>query len=1217
MLLTIPKDMFDNYKPPQIILCNTDKEAIGEIPAYDVSLDAKWNTYSELSFSMDRNYVDVLTGETKEHPLFEKIEGLRKIYLHNMGYFVIQDPDTTLSDNDTKVVNCFSSEYETGQKYLENFFINTGEDTSVEVTYYASQFGEDYYNQDNLYKKNVGAAFDPYEKYFVRQYESNGESYNYEQVSIADESEYQIYDGFTNETTLYVKTYPNVRFYWPTKPELSLLHLIFKKIPEWDIGEVDRNLWHLERKFEEERISVYDFLMNTMCDTFKCVIEWDTIKNKVNFYEEAEDGVTDNNEVQTRFDTDIYISKENLANEIQIQYSTDDIKTKLKVSGRDGLDIREINLGQNYILNLDYYNTEDWFGPDLYEAWQKYKALLEYCTPIYSEEIKKWTAAYNAYNEIVNAIPVEGNVLLIGDVFEKLYCTYSPIISDSHTGEAISELITNAVDTLTKWLKNYSVNEDINGTKKDNVLLTLKQVNGENRATIRVYYDKGNDLFKVRVTVTDSTGSVKNTEYSIDSWVRTSISQEYLDKLPSGISKQQLTSKTLFGSDIQYKIASIGTLGAYLCLTKDETIEANIEDYGINLLKEKKDTYTTIFLAQIENNMANEGSKCDSGTTFPSNSNDGTMFFNTETMTLYKYNKSTNQWEEVDTSSVHLSELDYLRYIENYNKLKTVQRVLDKKQKKAMFWLNGYAMDRVIKDIDSMTEKVAIDLFKKLAVEGIEELYDCTALKQGDTYELKSNFNKDGGMIWFGKYDSENHILSFYISGSTVDPVSATFNLIIYLDNYKPIISFADSQGFCMLNMNKIKDITNMENNFTEGQWKRLSSFIREDEYSDDNFALTGYESETERLDICQELLSYAQKNLKKICQPSLEFSANMANILAIPEFKPLLWQFKLGNFIRVGIRPNYIKRARLLEVHLYFDDLSDFSCNFGNLITTKSEIDKHAELLQQAVNAGKTVASSASNWQKGADKATALDKAISEGLRDAALEIGATSGQDIKWDETGIWGRKLIDGTTDQYDDEQFRMSNNKLVFTNNNWETTKSVFGKFTIKNANGETEEHWGVLSDAVVSGYIKGSIIEGGSLEIGGNGGKFIVNEDGSVQILAPDNTEKYATTNALEVMSESLQYRIELSYSGSTVFASSDESTTITAHVYKGEDDITDRILGDSATTFSWFRSSANDDSSWNSAHANSAINTVTITNDDVTDNALFSCKVQFDETKLQ
>ena len=124
MLLTIPKDMFDNYKPPQIILCNTDKEAIGEIPAYDVSLDAKWNTYSELSFSMDRNYVDVLTGETKEHPLFEKIEGLRKIYLRNMGYFVIQDPDTTLSDNDTKVVNCFSSEYETGQKYLENFFIN-------------------------------------------------------------------------------------------------------------------------------------------------------------------------------------------------------------------------------------------------------------------------------------------------------------------------------------------------------------------------------------------------------------------------------------------------------------------------------------------------------------------------------------------------------------------------------------------------------------------------------------------------------------------------------------------------------------------------------------------------------------------------------------------------------------------------------------------------------------------------------------------------------------------------------------------------------------------------------------------------------------------------------------------------------------------------------------------------------------------------------------
>ena len=73
--------------------------------------------------------------------------------------------------------------------------------------------------------------------------------------------------------------------------------------------------------------------------------------------------------------------------------------------------------------------------------------------------------------------------------------------------------------------------------------------------------------------------------------------------------------------------------------------------------------------------------------------------------------------------------------------------------------------------------------------------------------------------------------------------------------------------------------------------------------------------------------------------------------------------KFALGNFVRVGVRSDYIKRARLLEINMSFDDLSDFSATFGNLITTKSEIDKHADLMKQAVQAGKSVASNASNW--------------------------------------------------------------------------------------------------------------------------------------------------------------------------------------------------------------------------------------------------------------
>jgi hypothetical protein len=115
-------------------------------------------------------------------------------------------------------------------KYLENFRVNTGEIDSKEVIALESIYGYNYtIDTNNLYKKASG--FDKYESYYVKNYTDN-DSYVYEQVQIADESEYAKYNGSTVATTLYVKSYPNVRFYWPTNPKLSLLHLIFEKIPD-------------------------------------------------------------------------------------------------------------------------------------------------------------------------------------------------------------------------------------------------------------------------------------------------------------------------------------------------------------------------------------------------------------------------------------------------------------------------------------------------------------------------------------------------------------------------------------------------------------------------------------------------------------------------------------------------------------------------------------------------------------------------------------------------------------------------------------------------------------------------------------------------------------------------------------------------------------------------------------------------------------------------
>lgn len=1075
MILSIPKDIFDNPTPPQILLCQTDKTIIGELPAYDINLNAKWNTYSEMSFTIDRYYVDMMTGETKVHPLFDKVEGLRKVCANGVGYFVIQDPDDTYGDTETKTVSLFSSEYETGQKYLENFYINTGAEDSKEVIYHTDKNGADYFDPNSIYKK--ADQWGAYTQYYIKSYNSDG-SYTWAQEQVKDEEEFN-----KIKDTLFVKNWPSVQFYDPTTPELSLLHLVFKRIPEWKIGHVDRALYTQVRKFEEQRVAVYDFLASKISDTFKCVVEWDTIENTVNFYEEAEDGIEEDNSVSTRWDTDVFISKDNLASQIDVKYSSDDIKTKLKVAGADNLSVSEVNLGQDYIINLNYYHTVDWMGQNLYLRYYDYMKLVEENTAKYEEAAKSRQGAYNLWQDMYHNIPVDAGVLLVGDEFTQLYCIY------------------DTVDALTKWLNIYGVKKDTKATASDNVLFTLKDENG-NSAIIRVYYDEKIENYAIKKTVVNaSTGGTVSplTPYTLDAWVNNGLTNDNMN---------------LSG----YTIASIGTLGAYLCLTIDETDpnDPTLQEYGVMLLKEKQQVYTKIFVAQTERYMSQENTVCIASDTEPEGElADGTRWLDTsdpEMLILKEYKQISGNWHIIEIASadyppgpdwedgikwldtdsytetgdmiIHefngdtkawvlldyftsdtVKASDYTIYLENFAKLTAIEKVLAEKEKLSNFYSDGVAIQgRYIKEPS-----------KKLLKDAAKQYFGSQPVDYPSALDA---YNEDIVLYTFTITDDAN-------------------KYGIYLKDGIPYVAYLTSTTIWQLKMNYYKSVTNMETFFTEDEWMKLSPFIREDEFTDDNFALTGYESEEERSDICGQLLKNAQKELKTLSQPSLEFSMTMANILAIPEFEKIKNQFKLGSFIRVGVRPDYVKRSRLLEVHINFDDLSDFSANFGNLITTKSEIDKHTELLAQAIQAGKTVASNASSWQKAVDKSNNIDKAIEEGLKEATLSIGSANGQSIEIGQHGIWGRKLVDGTTDQYEDEQFRIINNKILFSDDAFQTSRALFGKFSY-----DGNEHYGVLADALVGGYIVGSSMEGGVIRIGKQSDgtyAFEVRSDGTVSM----------------------------------------------------------------------------------------------------------------------
>lgn len=1261
MKLYIPKDMFDNYHPPHLFLCTTSGRRMQELCYYDGNLNAKWNSYSELSFSIDRTYVDILTGETKVHPAFDKAESLRQVLVENIGYFILQDTDDVYSDKDSKNLSAFSAEYSCGQKYLENFKVNTGDVDSKEVIYELDRYGSNA-TKDQMYKMASYDGYDSHEQYYHRVY-TDSDSYTYERIQVIDDADYKLHFGedIHPEEILYIHGYANVKFYDPNTPELSLLHLVFEKIPEWKIKDVDYVLRNKERKFEEDRIDVYSFLTQNIVDTFNCVVFWDALEKTVSFYDEANDGLTEDDSVNTRWDTDVYISKDSLANEINIKVSGDNIKTQLKVSGGDDLSISEVNLGKNYILNLDYYHNEDWMEEDLIEAYDAYLKALEYYSPLYEDAVQGWLTAQNQYYNMMHNIAVETNIVLVGDVFKKLYCLYEPFdtaymddtidstyqdgvtkVDDLYSQDVFTDV--NLIDktdlkdgqafvvqgyrfnynktnnnfifkgsmlpynskALLEKLWLYHVDDDTTGKNSDNILLTLKHANS-NTATIRIYdphtkaetynpdwyyYVKEADGKFTDVSVPDVTTFNKYTElytndYKIQCVIvdaRYGITQDPIVRDLSAWISGTLTDENLGLKD--YTITSIGTMGAYFVLAKNEKEPTVIEEYGINQLQEKYDKYLEIFLDQTQGMLSHENNKCIASNEQPTGDYiAGTRWLDTDSRPAVLMEYDGVQWKNINVSDDEKKNAeDYARYIDNYEKMVTTQEMLIKKKKDAEYWLSGYVVpNRVI------------------------NLADGSSLTENMQTAAQQHFN---GYTVTGELTDKN--LPLYVFTTSFDP---KHEFAVYLIGTTPYVAYKESIGVYQAKREGISKETDLEAFFNDEQFMRLSPLIREDVFEDDNFFFTSYESAEDEVRILKELMEAASKELKTLSQPSLEFSMTMANILALPEFSPIVNQFALGNFIRIELRPGIVKRSRLLECNINFDDLSDFSCTFGNLITTKSEIDLHAELLRQAVSAGKQVAASKGEWQSAVDKSNKLEQDISNGLRDASLQVGSANGQHIVWDSSGIWGRKLVDGTTDQYEPEQFRIINNKLVFSNDGFKTSKAVFGSYTV---NGETR--WGPLAEYVTADTIEGKMIKGGKIQIGDEnkegGNLFIVHEDGSVEIIS-NGVEKYASKSAMEVIDDAYRYRVELAYNNSTVFANTNDNCTITCTIYDNrlQKDVTSDFISKGAK-FSWIRASSSDDTTWNTNHANQTTNTITITRTDIEKNAQFSCKITIDETKL-
>ena len=800
--MRLPKDLLSgNYKKPRIFLCEPNKEKICQLDTSNTQGSFKFNGLSELSFDVARTYNDLLTGEIKVNPYYDKIEAIRLVYVDGIGYFELQGPEL-VGDGIKEAKSCtaYSLEYILSQKYLEDFYINTGKVDSVEVIY---------------------AGDNPIVP---------------------------------------------VSLYNPTNKQLSLLHLILEKVYGWTIGHVDSSLQKLCRSFEVDRQSVYDFLMNEVCQKFNCYIVFDTVDSTINIYAESltskfvGDGITRTFTVSKRFtdvktvsvggykttkweynsntgvltlddapaagdmvevvdgaltqwETDVYVTFDNLSQEVTVQYDADSIKTVLTVSYGNDENIREVNLGLPYITDLSYYYTPEWMGEDLCDAYSKYLQKCARYQPEYTDNAEKMV-------ELANQIDFEEN---------RLSLTYS-------------------------------------------------LVNSVSENTIGTYYVRG-------------------------------------------------------GTSPNYYYKEVSLPADY---------NANTTYYSMSTTNLNEEKVSNLYSALK-------------------------WYFNDENEETAKH----DGWE---------TEFDKLRVDFEFMKLEF----------NTLFsTLKSISSNRTSSTIVSEALYTFLNtMWKEIGRTPLKLLYE-------EPYKKVQITNVEAG--WSNR-SSEN--FGYY------------YPVVILLRSIERAIKERDSlisgyQGEYSVweNMNaQISEKLLLTNNFTDKQLIMLNAFLREDEVHYDDIISTSQDSIAGSFKVKQDALENGRIELQKLCQPQLEFSMSMANIYALPEFEPIIDQFQLGKMIKVGIRPGYIKQARLLQVDINFDDFSDFSCEFGDLVNLRTQSDIHADLLKNAVSAGKTVATNASYWTKGADQTGEIQQKIDAGLLDAIESIKSMDGtQGVEIDKYGI----------------------------------------------------------------------------------------------------------------------------------------------------------------------------------------------------------------------
>lgn len=417
-----------------IYLCNSSGQVLGVLNSIDeesCSLTVDVYGRHELSFDI-HEYIDC-DGLLVKTNYYDEIIMLMQLFIPSIGFFIINSTSISNTDEEIKSISATSIEQELENKNT-TFKINCGTTDSLEyIVSYESGETENLlngytglpYDYVTIYNNYDEILTDVLSKYRAGYYSNYGVSENVYETHIQEIVELcnmiprlknnvlTADDGTTSIVEYVIYTYNDdctkvinivlvdnlfegrlselITFYKKYKSQLSLMdYVVSQTNGSWSIGYIDEKYCNKKVRFEIESESIYSFLTQELPNAVEGICTFDILNKKINLIAVENLGT----------DTGVNLSYTTVQNQLDVQCDENSIFTRFKVSGGEGLDIKQVNYGTDIIEDLSYFiNYVDSNGNRLFitdELYNKYQQYLQY------REDNRYI--YISYSDNINAI---------------------------------------------------------------------------------------------------------------------------------------------------------------------------------------------------------------------------------------------------------------------------------------------------------------------------------------------------------------------------------------------------------------------------------------------------------------------------------------------------------------------------------------------------------------------------------------------------------------------------------------------------------------------------------------------------------------------------------------------------------------------------------------------------------------------------------------------